>query len=182
MRSARLAISETPRSKRAEMARIVCQSVLGTRTCMIRPRSGFGSCCSIVMRRSITNHKRARQMRKHRQKTVSFVPPNRYELEVEQLTQGWLRDRNKRGYFKDTEFKNWAEKTTEGAKQTLIHLLRRYQIQPFDILETLAVYKTEEWFHTDRTVTKKLRSAAGKDCGVCGLEQRQDQAVRDTYP
>jgi hypothetical protein len=54
------------------------------------------------------------------------------------MIRGWLGDREKRGYGQDREFMAWAAQTAERAKETLIHLLRKYQIQPFHILEILA--------------------------------------------
>ncbi len=87
------------------------------------------------------------------------------------MIHGWLKDRENRGYFRDPEFKKWAEKTTDGAKDTSIPLLRRYQIQPFDILEILALFKTEEWFHTHLTVRKKLRSKALREKDAKALDK-----------
>jgi PAS domain-containing protein len=92
-------------------------------------------------------------------------------MQVEKLTQGWLRDREKRGYGRDLEFMDWAAQTAERAKETLIHLLRKYQIQPFDILEILAHSKSEEWFHTHLTVRKKLRSFEHRERDAKSLEK-----------
>jgi hypothetical protein len=97
-------------------------------------------------------------MRKHTQKTESSVPPDWHRQEVEEMIRGWLGDRKKRGYGRDPDFMDWAAQTAENAKETLIHLLRKYQIQPFEILEILALYKSEEWFHTHLNIRRKLRS------------------------
>ena len=91
---------------------------------------------------------------------VSSLPPDWHTQEVEEMIRGWLGDREKRGYGQDREFMAWAAQTAERAKETLIHLLRKYQIQPFHILEILAHSKSEEWFYTHLVVRKKLRSAS----------------------
>ena len=87
------------------------------------------------------------------------------------MIQGWLRDREKRGFWRDPDFMDWAAQTAEGAKETLIHLLRKYQIQPFDILENLALYKSEERFHTHLTVRKKLCSAPLRELDAKALDK-----------
>ena len=87
------------------------------------------------------------------------------------MIQGWLGDRRKRGYGRDPDFMDWAAQTAETAKKTLVHLLRKYQIQPFDILEILALYKSEEWFHTHLTVRKKLRSAARRESDAKAIDK-----------
>ena len=110
-------------------------------------------------------------MRKQAQKIVSSVPPDWHRQEVEGMIRGWLGDRKKRGYGRDLDFLDWAEKTTENAKETLIHLLRKYQIQPFDILEILALYKSEEWFHTHLNVRRKLRSKSLRDKDALALDE-----------
>jgi PAS domain-containing protein len=82
----------------------------------------------------------------------------------------------------------WAEKTAEGGKDTLIHLLRKYQIQPYEILEILALYKSEEWFHTHLNVRRKLRSAALRekdakvlDKAVCILNEWREYLTYETH-
>jgi hypothetical protein len=103
----------------------------------------------------ITDHKQSRQMRKQRQKDASSVPPDWHREEIDRVITGWLRDRETRGYGRDRDFMRWAEQTAETAKESLIYLLRKYGIQPFDILETLALYKSEEWFYTHLVIRKK---------------------------
>jgi PAS domain-containing protein len=110
-------------------------------------------------------------MRKHTQKTASSVPPDWHRQEVEGMIRGWLGDRKKRGYGRDPDFMDWAAKTAENAKETLIHLLRKYRIQPFEILEILALYKTEEWFHTHINIRKKLRNAPLREKDATSLEK-----------
>jgi PAS domain-containing protein len=110
-------------------------------------------------------------MRKQAEKSVTSVPPDWHRQEVETLIQGWLRDLEKRGYGRDPDFMKWAAKTAEYSKETLIHLLRKYHIQPFEILEILALYKTEEWFHTHINVRKKLRNAPLREKDATSLEK-----------
>jgi len=87
------------------------------------------------------------------------------------MIQGWLADLKKRGFGRDPDLTAWAAQTAETAKETLIHLLRKYHIQPFGILEIIERYKYEELFHTHRTVRKKLRSAPLRELDAKALDK-----------
>jgi hypothetical protein len=119
----------------------------------------------------ITDHKRSRQMRKHTEKVASSIPPTWHQQEADKLITGWLRNRADAGYERDPDFMSWAVKTADTAKEVFVYLLQKYRIQPYDILEILALYKSEEWFYTHLVIRKKLRSAYLREKDARVLEQ-----------